>query len=43
MQECKPYHFVMVEAKTTDDSPDLGELVEILGGARVQTIPLSYS
>jgi hypothetical protein len=32
MQECKPYHFVMVEAKTTDDSPDLGELVEILGG-----------
>jgi hypothetical protein len=78
MQECKPYHFVMVEAvepfklhitsmshlyemfehlqllcidiwmhthtvTTTDVSPDLGELAEILGDARVQTIPLSYS
>jgi hypothetical protein len=28
---------------TTDVSPDLGELAEILGDARVQTIPLSYS
>jgi hypothetical protein len=28
---------------TTDNSPDLGELAEILGDARVQTIPLSYS
>jgi hypothetical protein len=28
---------------TTNVSPDLGELAEILGDARVQTIPLSYS
>jgi hypothetical protein len=77
MQECKPYHYAMVEAvepfklhitsmsylyevfehlqllwmgiwmhthtvTTTDVSPDLGELAEILGDARVQTIPLRY-
>jgi hypothetical protein len=28
---------------TSDVSPDLGELAEILGDARVQTIPLRYS
>ena len=28
---------------TSDVSPDLGELAEILGDARVQTIPLLYS
>jgi hypothetical protein len=28
---------------TTDVSPDLGELAEILGDASVQTIPLRYS
>ena len=27
---------------TTDVSPDLGELAEILGDASVQTIPLRY-
>jgi hypothetical protein len=27
---------------TTDVSPDLGELAEILGDASVQTIPLHY-
>ena len=27
---------------TTDVSPDLGEFAEILGDARVQTIPLRY-
>jgi hypothetical protein len=27
---------------TSDVSPDLGELTEILGDARVQTIPLRY-
>jgi hypothetical protein len=28
---------------TTDVSPDLGKLAEILGDASVQTIPLCYS
>ena len=28
---------------TTDVSPDLGELAESLGDARVQTIPIRYS
>ena len=78
IQECKPYHFAMVEAvepfklhitsmpylyvvfehlqllckgirmhihsvTTTDVSPDLGEVAESLGDARVQTIPIRYS
>jgi hypothetical protein len=35
-------HTHTVRSTTTDVSPDLGELAEILGDASVQTIPLCY-